>query len=793
MERFLAIGLDAKLVSQTLKNVAVCEALDAAISLAGLDTGCDKKIGFLVYSLTVKLMKQTDLPQTTRSILLQWITSQQLTSMGQLDAAITFIKKELQRGGEVNEAKLRQECGAGVLVTPQQVVAEVSALLLARERELRAERYRLVPQLLASLRKGKLKWADGRVLKEEFDKAIEGMLGPKTEDSQPAKTPKVAKANSKPDAGSQAVEEEEPDDFGQGRDMATAHNTPAQQAQYEAAIKGKIRTRFPPEPNGFMHIGHAKAIRFNFFKAKELGGTCILRFDDTNPEAEKQLYIDNIIENVTWLIGERPETITYASDYFQELYDLACKLIRKGKAYVCHQTKAEIEESRKTKTPSPYRSRSVQENLRLFEDMRKGKFAEGGAVLRMKGDLNHPNPQMWDLVAYRIKYVAHPHAGHGWCIYPSYDWTHCINDSLEFITYSLCTTEFEARRESYYWLLDELDLYKPKVWEFSRLNLDYGVVSKRFLRRLVTEKWVAGWDDPRLLTLNGMRRRGYTPAAIMAFCESCGVTRNLNNQSPLKLEDKVRRDLDPISLRGLVVAQPLMVKLTNWPEGKVEQLEVPNHPKDPSLGTHQIPFSGILYIEGKDFKMEDSKDYYGLAPGKTVFLKYAYNMKFEGVEHNTDGSIDHLRCQVDVNNRKPAGKGILTWVAQSRPGQDPAVVELRDYELLFLSPEPLKYKEQGLSDWIEDINTKSLIVYDAFADSFVAAAQPGARFQFERNAYYFYDPSSTPSKLVFNRTVKMKEDKIVKNVKNIQSGVNQAKKQSGKVKQAGQDKPTHGK
>eukprot|EP00808_Paulinella_micropora_P025932 g24786.t1 len=781
-ERLLALGLDAKLVKETLKNPALCSALDADIALVGLEGGCDKKVGFLIYSTTAKLIRMTDIPPATKKTLLTWIKNREVSSMAQLDAAIKFIQKEMQHGGSLDEAKLREECGAGVVVTPDMVAKQVHALLKSQAAELATQRYRMVPQLLASLRKGQLKWADGRVLKEEFDKAIEATLGPKGESD--TQNPKAAAKGSgkvaKPAVA--AVEEEEaPDDFLQGRDLPAAHNTPKQQAQYEAATGGKVRTRFPPEPNGFMHIGHAKAIRFNFLKAKETGGTCFLRFDDTNPEAEKKLYIENIIENITWLLGERPKTITYASDYFQELYDLAVELIKKGKAYVCHQTKQEIEDSRSTKKCSPYRDRSVEENVRLFEDMRKGKFPEGGATLRMKGDLNHPNPNMWDIVAYRIKYVPHPHAGAGWCIYPSYDYTHCINDSLEFITYSLCTLEFETRRESYYWLLDELDLYKPKVWEYSRLNVEYGVVSKRYLRRLVTEKWVAGWDDPRLLTLNGMRRRGFTPDAILSFCESCGVTRSMNNQSPLKLEDKVRKALDPISVRAFVVLQPVKVVLTNWPEHKVEQVQVPNHPKDPSMGTHTIPFSKVLYMESKDFRMEDSKDYFGMAPGKTVFLKYAYNIKCTSVKNNPDGSIAELHCTVDFQNRKPAGKGVLSWVAHPRPGHEPVVVELRDYELLFLSEEPMKYKEKGLKDWIEDLNPNSLTVFEAYADTCVAAAKPGARFQFERNAFYFYDPDSTASRLVFNRTVKLKEAKILKEVGTGQGGKKaQGDDQSGK-------------
>jgi glutaminyl-tRNA synthetase len=375
--------------------------------------------------------------------------------------------------------------------------------------------------------------------------------------------------------------------------------------------------------------------------------------------------------------------------------------------------------------------------------------------------MNAANPQMWDVVAYRIKYTAHPHVGNKWCIYPSYDYTHCINDSLENISYSLCTLEFEVRRESYYWLLDELDLYKPKVWEYSRLNLDYNVLSKRRLLRLVEEKWVRGWDDPRLLTLNGLRRRGYTAEAINAFCKLVGVTRSTNNQPMTLLEHCVREALDPVSNRALVIEHPLKVILTNFPseskDGKVEERDAPNHPLDPSKGTHKVPLTRVIYIEQSDFREQDSKDYFGLAPNKQVRLRYAYNITCTKVERNPDGSISHLLATVDFkSDHLPAGK--ITWVAEPRPGQTPLRVELRQYELLFLSKEPMKAVEtRNLSDWIEDINPKSLTVVHGYADPSVAKAKPGDRFQFERMGYYVCDPDSRPEQLVFNRTCKLKE------------------------------------
>jgi len=366
---------------------------------------------------------------------------------------------------------------------------------------------------------------------------------------------------------------------------------------------------------------------------------------------------------------------------------------------------------------------------------------------------------MWDIIAYRIKYTPHPHVKDKWCIYPSYDYTHCIIDSLENISYSLCTLEFEVRRESYYWLLDVLDLYKPKVWEYSRLNLDFNVLSKRRLLRLVEEKYVSGWDDPRLLTLNGLRRRGYTSQAINSFCKLVGVTRSTNNQPISLLEHCVREALDGDSCRAMVIENPLRIILTNYPEGKVEERDAPNHPLEPTKGTHKVPFSRIVYIDKSDFQETDSKDYYGLAPNKDVHLKYAYNIKCTKVERNPDGSISHLLATVDFKSEnKPPGK--LTWVAEPRPGQDPLRIELRQYENLFISKEPMKAKEQrNLKDWIEDLNPHSLSCINALADPSIAKCKIGDRFQFERMGYYVCDSDSTPGKLVFNRTCKLKSSK----------------------------------
>jgi glutaminyl-tRNA synthetase len=408
-----------------------------------------------------------------------------------------------------------------------------------------------------------------------------------------------------------------------GRDIEAARNSEDVLKKHRAATGGKIMTRFPPEPNGYLHIGHAKAMRFNFTFAKENGGMTYLRYDDTNPVKENQEFIDNIRNCVEWL-GYKPFKITFASDYFQELYDLACELIKRGKAYVDHCSKPEIKEQRNKMIESPYRNRSVEENLKLFNSMRQGRFAENECCLRMKIDMTHVNPNMRDPVAYRIRYVPHPHAGDKWCIYPTYDYTHCINDSLENITHSLCTLEFENRRESYYWLLEALDLYKPMVWEYSRLNLTYTVLSKRKLEKLVGERVVTDWEDPRMPTVLGLRRRGYTPSMINDFAAEIGVSRkgNDNVTSIRLLEHYARKELDVIAPRTFGVQDPVLLEIVNFDEVANKDFEAPLFPADKTKGTQIYKLSRRVFIDEEDFSVESKKGFFGLTPEQPVCLKY---------------------------------------------------------------------------------------------------------------------------------------------------------------------------
>nr|GEW77335.1 glutamine--tRNA ligase-like [Tanacetum cinerariifolium] len=482
--------------------------------------------------------------------------------------------------------------------------------------------------------------------------------------------------------------------------------------------------------------------------------TC--RFDDTNPEAEKKEYIDHIEEIVGWM-GWKPFKITYTSDYFQELYDLAVELIRRGYAYVDHQTGDEIKEYREKKMNSPWRDRPISESLKLFNDMKEGRIDEGKATLRMKQDMQSDNGNMYDLIAYRIKFTPHPHAGDKWCIYPSYDYAHCIVDSVENITHSLCTLEFETRRASYYWLLDALSLYQPYVWEYSRLNITNTVMSKRKLNRLVTENHVDGWDDPRLMTLAGLRRRGVTSTAINTFVRGIGITRSDGSMIRLeRLEYHVREELNKTASRTMVVLHPLKVVITNLESSSVIDLDAkkwPDAPNDDASSYYKVPFSHVIYIEQTDFRLKDSKDYYGLAPGKTVLLRYAFPIKCTEVVLSEDKTtVSEIRAEYDPD-KKTKPKGVLHWVAEPSPGVDPLKVEVRLFDKLFKSENPGE-----LDNWLDDLNPESKVVIPcAYGVPPLKYAEVEDKFQFERLGYFVADKDSTPEKLIFNRIVTLRD------------------------------------
>jgi len=526
----------------------------------------------------------------------------------------------------------------------------------------------------------------------------------------------------------------------------------------------RVHTRFPPEPNGYLHIGHAKSICLNFGLAADFGGLCNLRFDDTDPSKESMEYVESIKADVRWLGFDWQDREYYASDYFEQLYDFAVALIRKGLAYVESLSAEEIRQYRGTLTEpgreSPYRSRPVEENLDLFARMRNGEFPDGTCVLRAKIDMTSPNLLMRDPTLYRIRHVPHYRTGDQWCIYPMYDFTHCLSDSLERITHSLCTLEFEINRELYDWVLDRLEVYHPQQIEFARLNLSYTVLSKRKLITLVEKGYVESWDDPRMPTISGMRRRGYSPAAIRNFCERIGVAKANSMVDMALLEYCVREDLNRTAPRVMAVIRPLKVVIANYPSDRVEELEAENNPEDPSAGSRKIPFARELYLERDDFREDPPKKWFRLAPGREVRLKHAYYITCREVVRDPEtGEVVELRCTYDPETRGGWSKdgrkvkGTLHWVS----ARHALPVEVRLYSSLFLKENP---NEVGEGEKFTDfVNPESLeVLSDCRVEPSLAEAAPGSRYQFLRLGYFCVDAElSAPGKPVFNRTATLRD------------------------------------
>jgi glutaminyl-tRNA synthetase len=525
---------------------------------------------------------------------------------------------------------------------------------------------------------------------------------------------------------------------------------------------GRVHTRFPPEPNGYLHIGHAKSICLNFGLALQYNGLCNLRFDDTNPTKEEQEYIDSIKRDVRWLGFDWEDREYYASDYFEQLYEYAVKLIQKGKAFVCDLTADEIRETRGTLTEpgkdSPYRDRSSEESLDLFERMRKGEFPDGSRTLRTKIDMASGNLNLRDPVMYRILHAAHPRTGDAWCIYPMYDWAHGQSDSIEGITHSICTLEFEDHRPLYDWFIRELEIFPSRQIEFARLNLNYTVMSKRRLLQLVNEGFVHGWDDPRMPSISGIRRRGYTPESILDFCDRIGVAKRDSMVDIVLLEHCLREDLNQRAQRVMAVLHPLKVIITDYPEGKVEMLDAVNNPEDESMGTRQIPFSREIFIERGDFREDPPKKFFRLAPGREVRLKHGYYITCnEVIKDEATGEITELHCTYDPETRggwSEDGRrvmGTLHWVSAAHALD----AEVRLYDHLFTVENPLDQTEGDFKDYI---NPDSLeILSGCLVEPSLAKAEPGDRFQFLRQGYFCVDPDSTDGRPVFNRTVTLRD------------------------------------
>ena len=526
--------------------------------------------------------------------------------------------------------------------------------------------------------------------------------------------------------------------------------------------EGRVHTRFPPEPNGYLHVGHAKSICLNFGLAAEFGGLCNLRFDDTNPEKEDTEYVESIIEDVKWLGGDFGDRLYYASDYFGQLYEWALQLIRDGKAYVDDLTPEEVRAQRGTPTEpgqnSPYRNRSVAENLDLFERMKKGEFPDGGRTLRAKIDMAAKNFNLRDPILYRILHAEHHRTGNQWCIYPMYDFAHGQCDSIERITHSICTLEFEDHRPLYDWFLDQLGIYHPQQIEFDRLNLTYTMMSKRRLLKLVQDKHVSGWDDPRMPTISGMRRRGYTPEGLRNFAARQGVSKTNGITELAQLEYYIREDLNKRALRVMGVLQPLKLVIVNYAADLVEQMQAINNPEDPAAGTRTVPFSKVLYIEQDDFREDPPKQYYRLSPGREVRLRYGYFVTCTGVVKNAAGEVTEVHCTYDPATRggdSPDGrkvKSTIHWVSAAHAID----AEVRLYETLFTKEDPNEVEEG--QEFTVNLNPKSLeIIAAAKIEPGVKGAPPLTRYQFERLGYFCVDKDTTPDRMVFNRTVTLKD------------------------------------
>ncbi len=524
----------------------------------------------------------------------------------------------------------------------------------------------------------------------------------------------------------------------------------------------RVHTRFPPEPNGYLHIGHAKSIMLNYGMAQQYGGKFNLRFDDTNPTKEEQEYIDAITEDVRWLGADWEDRLFHASDYFQQLYNWAVQLIKQGQAYVCDLSADEVREHRGTLTepgrPSPYRNRPMEENLDLFARMKAGEFPDGSRTLRAKIDMAAPNLNLRDPVMYRILHAEHPRTGSAWCIYPTYDWAHGQSDSIEAITHSICTLEFEDHRPLYDWYIQALGIHAPQQIEFARLALTYTLMSKRRLLKLVNEGIVSGWNDPRMPTLSGLRRRGVTPDALRDFTERIGVAKNNSMVDLALLEYSIRQDLNQRARRVMGVLDPLKVTLINYPEGQVDWLDAVNNPEDPAAGVRQVPFSRELWIEQDDFRETPPPKYFRLTVGREVRLRYGYFIKCVDMVKNADGQVVELLCTYDPETRggsAPDGrkvKSTIHWVSAAHA----LPAEARLYDRLFVTENPDDVPEGG--NWMDNLNPHSLEVRHCYVEPSVASAAPGDRYQFERLAYFCVDPDSTPNKLVFNRTVALKDE-----------------------------------
>ncbi|XP_055351280.1 probable glutamine--tRNA ligase isoform X2 [Paramacrobiotus metropolitanus] len=756
---FVSIGLSAEKAKETAKNDNVAKNLKAIIDQARKTKGdnISKPVGNLLYALASKVKSQAA-PHIP--LLTQYVVDEKITSELQLNAALDFTLHHAA-AGDFSNSDFEKACGVGVTYTDDDVKKAVASTIAANQKGLVENRYRfVVGPLLVDARKA-IPWVDGKRLKDELDAQILALLGPKTAEDNEKPVKKKEKAPA--EAGKEAAKPEtsgaptvtelmrtrvhfhKPGENYKTDGYVITPKTMELMKEHLKRTGGKIVTRFPPEPNGILHIGHAKAINIDFGYAEANGGVCYLRYDDTNPEKEEEKFFTAIKDMVEWL-GYKPYKITHSSDYFQELYDFAVELIKRGQAYVCHQKPEEIKGF--NPPPSPWKDRPIEESLKLFEDMKNGLFDEGAATLRMRTVLEEGKV---DPVAYRIKYVPHHRTGDKWCIYPTYDYTHCLCDSLEDISHSLCTKEFQQRRSSYYWLCNALDLYCPVQWEYGRLNVNYTVTSKRKIAKLIETQSVRDWDDPRLFTLTALRRRGFPPEAINNFCALLGVTMAETAVDPQVVESCVRDYLNIHAPRTMVVLESLKVTITNFPHKEAIQVEALDFPEKPERGKHTIAFGPVIYIEQSDFRKDADKNYKRLTPNQSVGLRYSgVTLTVNQVVDDKDGNPVELLVECHaVTNDSEKPKGWIHWVS------DPMPVEVRLYERLFKHVDPSSAPGGFLADMVPD---SMRIIPNALADKHIKGAKVYNRFQFERVGFFSVDPDSTGEQLVFSRTVSLKED-----------------------------------
>lgn len=754
------IGLTDEKVKDTIKNEALTGLL---IELIGIlrkhvtTPEVDRNIGKLVYQAATvfKAQIKQHLP-----LVVEYIAQGKIDSEHKLNHAIEYL---LSNPVSFDVKQFEQHAGVGVNITPEQIQQAVGKQIEKNRADLLEKRYRFNTGILMTEARKELKFADGKAVKAEVDSQVLQLLGPKTE-ADNAKPKKVKEEKAK-DKGPKVAAEETCQDIIELLRRTNFHstgenyksdgyvitpNTMRLLSEHVRTTGGQVRTRFPPEPNGILHIGHAKAININFGYAEAHNGLCFLRYDDTNPEKEEERFVTGIRDMVEWL-GYKPYKITYSSDYFDELYAFAVKLIQNGLAYVCHQKAEELKGF--NPPPSPWRERPIEENLALFESMKMGKIGEGGATLRMKLTLEEGKV---DPVAYRIKMASHHRTGDKWCIYPTYDFTHCLVDSLENITHSLCTKEFQSRRSAYYWLCNSLDVYCPVQWEYGRLNLYYTVVSKRKIAKLIDEKIVDDWDDPRLFTLTALRRRGFPSQAIRNFCAQMGLTGAQSTVDPALLDACVRDVLNVTAPRVMAVLYPIRVLITNTPE-RVAPLwiDIPDFPSDPNSTKHSVPFATELFIEADDFReVCDDAGYRRLTTKQMVGLRHAgcaIELKKVHKKANT-GEIDYLEVHMhSIDSLKEKPKAFVHWVS------NPLRAEVRLYERLFNHKNPEDVAEVP-GGYLSDCNRDSkLVISNALVDVSLKFVQHYEQFQFERLGFFAVDTDSSVGKLVFNRTVTLKD------------------------------------